>query len=249
MKKSLFLLPLVGGLLLSGCSFEDLMFWKKVKDSDLPENTLREFQGYKLATSVKEGKRYLLGDYRHREDLMRFANGDYHWDGGNFYPFYMGTVAGTTEGAAEFEIKYLNKSAGEFSIQVFAEGKPWHQKYIGVYGAKSTYDNQVMSIALLDDPKQTSYTDPKTGTAVGNRVSGVFTFVEKYEDLPAYAPAAFYEYPEVDPEPVPKFLGSSLITDEDYEKGEADYISIDCKRWEDALSGSKYDLAHFYEKK
>lgn len=248
MKKRLFLLPLVGGLLLSGCSLEDLMFWKKkVKDSDLPANTLREFQGYKLATEVKDGKRYLLGDYRHREDLMRFANGDYHWDSGKSYPFYMGTVAGRVEGAAEFEVKYLNKSAGEFSLQVFADGMPWNQKYVGVYAAKSTYGNQVMSIALLDDPNQTTYKEPNTGSDV--RCSGVFKFYEKYEDMPAYAPAAPFAYPEVDPEPVPKFLGSSLITQEDYDKGEPDYISIDCKKWEDALSPDKYDLGHLYEKK
>ena len=248
MKKHLFLLPLIGGLVLSGCSLEDLMFWKKkVKDSDLPENTLREFQGYKLATSIKDGKRYLLGDYRHREDLMRFASGDYHWDGGQFYPFYMGTVAGTVEGAAEFEVKYTNKKAGEFSLQVFAEGMPWHQKYVGVYAAKSTYDNQVMSIALLDDPAQTTYNDPKEHKDW--RVSGVFKFYETYEGLPAYAPAAPFAYPEVDPEPVPKFLGSSLILQEDFDNGEPDYISIDCKKWEDALSPEKYNLAHFYEKK
>ena len=246
MKKRLFLLPLIGGMLLSGCDFEDLMFWKKPV---FPENTLEEFQGYKIATKLKEGKRYLLGDYRVREDLMRFANGDYHWDSGQFYPFYMGTVAGTTEGAAEFEIKYLDKGAGEFSIQCFAkdESLPWNKKYIGVYAAISTHDNQVMSLALLDDPKQTTYTDPKDHKDW--RVSGTFKFYKEYEGLPAYAPAAPFAYPEVDPEPVPKFLGSSKITQEGWDKGEKDYISMDCKKWEDALSTEKYDLAHFYEKK
>ena len=245
MKKRLFLLPLIGGMLLSGCDFEDLMFWKK---ATLPENTLEEFQGYKVVTKVKEGKRYLLGDYRHREDLMRFAAGDYHRDSKGEYPFYMSTVAGTTEGAAEFEIKYTNKSAGEFSIQVFTKDSsyPWNNKYIGVYAAQSTYGNQVMSLALLDKPDQTSYTDPKSGNSV--KVSGTFTFVKTYEGLNAYAPAAPFAYPDVDPEPVPKFLGSSMITQEDFDKGEPDYISMDCKKWEDALDPNKYDLAHFYEK-
>ena len=33
MKKRLFLLPLIGAFTLAGCSFEDLMFWKKKEDS------------------------------------------------------------------------------------------------------------------------------------------------------------------------------------------------------------------------
>ena len=252
MKKRLFLLPLIGGLLLSGCSVDDLMFWKKkVSDSDLPANTLKEFGGYKIATSIKEGKRYLLGAYSHRGDLMRFISGDYHRDAAGFYPFYMGTVEATTQGAAEVEVKYTNKSKGEFSLQVFCSDTslPWHGKYIGVYAAESSYQNKVMSIALLDDPKQKTYIDPKSNKEVGNKTSGIFQFYDKYEDLPAYGVAAPYEYPEVDPEPVPKFLGSAMVTDQDWENGTPDYASISCVRWEDALSANKFDLAHLYEKK
>lgn len=249
MKKHLFLLPLVGGLLLSGCSIEDLMFWKKSSKVEFPANTLEEFKGYKIATSVKDGGRYLLGDYRHREDLMRFAQGDYHRDSKGEYPFYMSTVAGTTEGAAEFEVKFTNKSKGEFSLQVFCANTslPWNGKYVGAYAAKSSYDNQVMSLALLDSPTQTHYTDPKSGTSY--TCKGIFQFYTVYEDLPAYAPAIPFAYPNIDPEPVPKFLGSSLLSQENFDRGEPDYTSMDCKKWEDALTPDKYDLAHFYEKK
>ena len=249
MKRRSLLLTMVAGLTLTGCSFDDLMFWKKVEDSDLPENTLREFDGYRLATKVKNKKRYLLGDYRHREDLMRFANGDYHRDDKGFYPFYMGTVGGTTEGAAEFEVKFTNIFKGEFSLQCFCEDTrlPWHEKYIGVYAATSSFENSVMSIALLDDPKQTTYEDPKEHKEW--TVSGICKFYKTYEGMPAYAPAIDYEYPGIDLDgPVPKFLGSSMITDEDWGKGKSDYISMDAKRWEDALTPGKYDLGHLYEK-
>lgn len=239
MKKQLLFLPLISGLLLAGCN-------KTVKDSDLPPHTLREFQGYRLATKVQDGKKYLFGDYRHREDLMRFANGDYHRDGAKEYPFYMGTVGGTVKGAAEFQVKFINKSKGEFSLQCFAEGQVWNGKYVGAYAGVSSNDNKVSSIALLDDPKQTEYVDPQFGDTY--KVSGIFKFYETYEGFAAYAPAIPFQYPNLEPEAGAKFFGSSMITQQDWDKGEADYISMDCKRWEEALSNSPYNLAHLYEK-
>ena len=244
MKKQLMLLPFLSALALCGCG--------SVKDSDLPPHTLREFEGYKLVTKVKNGKRYLLGDYRYREDLMRFANGDYHWDSGKSYPFYMGTVAGvgSTKEAAEFELKFTNKSKGEFSLQCFTKDAslPWNKKYVGVYAAMSSNDNKVMSIALLDSPTQKTYIDRDENEWA---VSGIFKFYEKVDDLGAYAPGIPFQYPDVDPsaEHEPKFFGSSMVTEEDWEKGEPDYISMDCKRWEEALRDSRYNLAHLYEKK
>lgn len=252
MKKQLFLLPLLGGLVLTGCQIKignkTIKFFEK-KSSDQnssdtsgfewPANFLPEFQGYKIATEVKDGGRYLLGVYRTREDLIRFANGDYHRDGNNFFPFYMGTVAGTTQGAAEIEVKM--KSADEFTMQVFAEGQVWHQKYIGVYAASSSFGNSVMSIALLDTPDQTSYVDPKDHKTW--TVSSTFKYYTTYNETMAYAPAAPFQYPDIDEEKVPKFLGTGHASEG------ADYTSMDCKSYEVALDAESYDLAHLYEKK
>ena len=241
MKKQLFLLPLLAGLALGGCS----LFGGGDNEEKLPSHFLNEFQGYKLAKSVKDGGRYLLGVYRYQEDWIRFADGEWHTDEKGYYPFYMSTVKGTVEGAAEIEVKMI--SDDEFTMQVFAEGKHWHQKYIGVYAAKSSYDNDVMSIALIDDPAQETYTDPKSGSTFS--FSTTFKFYTKYNGDVVYAPAAPFMYPDVDPEPVPKFLGTGHISETDKEAGKEDYTSIDCKSYEVALDYISYDLAHLYEKK
>ena len=255
MKKQLFLLPLLGGLLLTGCKFTIgnktfYLFEKKPADSEnegekeaLPENFCEEFRGYKIARTVKDGGKYLLGVYRKNENLMRFANGDYHRDSKGYYPFYMGTVAGNEEDvmskAAQIEVKFVGED--EFTMQMFCEGQVWHQKYIGVYAASSSYGNSVMSIALLDDPNQTSYTDPKNGNTF--TPSSHFKFYTEYNDTIAYAPAAPFQYPDVDEEKVPKFIGTGHANEG------ADYTSMDCKSYETALEYESYDLAHLYEKK
>ena len=248
MKKQLFLLPLLGGLVLSGCTIKIgnktiKLFEKKGSGESVewPDNWCAEFQGYKIATEVKEGVRYLLGNYRVREDIMRFANGDYHRDDKGYYPFYMGTVAKTVEGAAEIEIKFTNKEEGEFSMQMFCRGQVWHQKYIGVYAAESSFGNQVMSIALLDSPDQTSYTDPKSNKTY--TPSGVFKFYKEFDGMMAYAPAAPFQYPDRDEEKVPKFFGTGHASEGD------DFTSMDCKSYETALLADDYDLSHLYEKK
>ncbi len=259
MKKQLFLLPLLGGLLLTGCKItignkSIYFFEKKGKEQEqenkedegekLPDNFCEEFRGYKIARNVEDGGRYLLGVYRQKEDLMRFANGDYHRDSKGYYPFYMGTVAGNEDGvmtkAAEIEVKFVNDN--EFTMQVFAEGQVWHQKYIGVYAASSSFGNSVMSIALLDSPDQTSYTDPKSSKTYQNPTSH-FRYYEKYNDVLAYAPAAPFQYPDVDEELVPKFIGTGHASEG------ADYTSMDCKSYETALDYESYDLAHLYVKK
>ena len=213
-------------------------------EEELPSNFLKEFKGYKLAREVKDGGRYLLGVYRQKEDLMRFANGDYHRDSRGYYPFYMATVAGNEEDvmskAAEFEVKFVGND--EFTIQVFCEGQVWHQKYVGVYAASSSYGNQVTSIALLDSPDQTSYTNPKDNKTFTDLTSH-FKFFSEFNEVKAYAPAALYQYPEVDEEKVPKFMGTGHANEG------TDYTSIDCKSYEAALDYESYDLAHFYEKK
>ena len=254
MKKQLFLLPLLGGLLLTGCKitigkktfyiFEKKPSGNEEQLEELPENFVDEFRGYKLARNVEDGGRYILGVYRQRENLMRFANGDYHRDSKGYYPFYMGTVAANETDAmskaAEFVVKFVGDN--EFTMQVFAEGQVWHEKYVGVYAASSSFGNSVMSIALLDSPEQTSYKDPKSGKTYTDLTSH-FVYYDKYNGTVAYAPAAPYKYPEVDEELVPKFLGTGHASEGD------DYTSMDCKSFETALDYESYDLAHLYQKK
>lgn len=245
MKKRLFLLPLAAGLVMSGCSIEDLMFWKK-KGVDLPSNFLQEFGGYKLATSIKDGGRYLLGDYRVKYDLIIFASGDYHRNSEGYYPWYMGANAGgTVEGAAEVEVKFLSKD--EFSLQVFAEGKPWHQKYIGIYAAQAA-KNKVCSVGLFDSPTQREYTDPKKGERYTD-VTGKFKWFETYDDKAVYAPGFMFQYPGIDAEAVPKFLGTPYETQQNLDQGKEEFRSFSCESYEKALDYSVFDLAHLYEKK
>lgn len=255
MKKRLFLIPLIGGFLLSGCTIK--LFGKTIKlfekdekqqnnkdkDKDnTPEETStdpvikEEFGDYKLVKSPEPGKKYILANYRHDADYMMFFNGDYHRDGDEFYPFYMGGTEEVDE-SAEVEIESLGDD-GSFAIKVScAESLPWNGKYIGVYSATSSFSNPVMSIALLDSPDQTEYVDPKSDLET-NPTNGTFKFYDEIEGLKVYAPAAMYQNEELDAEPVPKFIGT---------KGE--YVSFDCKSVDDALDGTQYDIAHFYEHK
>ena len=251
MKKRLLLLPLLAGLTLAGCEFtiggnKITIGGKKDKNGEIQKNPyiMNEFQDYKLAKEVKDGQRYLLGVYRQKENLMRFVNGKMHEDNNGSYPYYMGTISGTTNGAAEIE---AHVSGSTFSLQVHAPGEVWDGKYIGVYPATSSFNNSVMSIALLDDPDQTLYTPLNGGSQVGT--SGKFTYYESYDGREAYAPAILFKYPGLDEEKVPKFLGTGHVSDIDLEKGEDDYISVDCKSYEIALDPEAYDLAHLYVKK
>ena len=266
MKKRLFLVPLLGGFLLASCSMSDLMFWKKNNEPEQeekkeeykpdpvpPEDTTdhspvlkEEFGDYKLAKSVEEGKRYVLGVYRHETDVMRFFSGDYHRDEKGSYPYYLGTLAeDETTGAAEIEIKFKEGSTTEFSMQVFTTDTelPWNGKYIGVYSAKGT-SNDVMSVAVLDSPDQTEYYQPGSSTLT-NPTNGYWKFhttlkdKQKDEDRTVYTPGADYKHTELgDTEAVPKLLGT---------RGK--YVSMDCQTYETAIDGIEYDLAHLYEHK
>lgn len=260
MKKRLFLLPLIGGFLLTGCELQ--LFGKTIKlfekdntqqkendktnnnsssdtdDEVLDENpVLKEsFKGHKLVKSIENGKKYKLGVYKHNNDVMRFFNGDYHRDSGQFYPFYLGMGdEDDIECAAEVEINFVSDS--EFTMKVSCdESLPWNGKYIGVYSSEGT-SNKVISYALLDTPDQTEYIDPYRDEAISSIPSALFKFYPTYGEKTCYAIAADYQHPDVDDAPNAKFMGTG-----------PKYKSIDCNMNPDAaMEGFSYDLAHFYE--
>ena len=250
MKKRLLMLPMMAGLLLSGCKFtifgKTITLFESASDtpSDLPENFKVEYEGYKMATKLKDGGQYVLGVYRINENLMRFADGNYHSDKNGQYSFYLGTTT-DVEQAAIVEATSLGND--EFSLKMIARGTPWHNKYIAVYHATSSYGNDVMSIAPLDELDQTTFTvtNKKSTSQVTAETQTHFKYYETYEDMPAYSVAAMYLHTGVDEEAVPKFIG----TGHNQGEGEADYTSMDCKSYDVALSLEAYDLAHLYEKK
>ena len=253
MRKRLFLLPIMAGLALTGCDFNFFgLFGGGDKSAQalqqLIDNgaALKEFKGYEVATKVEDGGEYLLGVYRKNEDLIRFANGDYHKDAAGTYPFYMATVSATTEGAAKVTVKFQSKD--KFSLQVSCPGKPWDGKYIGLYPTKAT-KNFVTSLALLDDPNQKVYTtipNHQNPTAEQKNCYGLFTWFDYCEGSPVCAPGITMQHPDVDEEPVPKFFGTGHDADA---ATKGDYTSIDAKSWEAAIDNEAYDLMHLYKKK
>jgi len=275
MNKRLFLLPLLAGFALSGCTInlfgqeiaigeDDSSSSVKPKPTPTPTPTptpsggdeeedhtprlMEEFGDYKLAKEIHEGD-YILGAYRWNEEIMRFANGDYHRDANGYYPFYMGTVGGTTEGAATVHVHFVNDD--EFTMQLSCDASlPWNNKYIGVYAAESSFGNYVMSVGLLDDPYQEEYTDPKSGKVYKDKQApkGIWKYYEELNDQKVYAPAAMYLYEDIDSEAVPKFLGTGHKSKQSLQR-EDDYTSFDCKSYEIATDGIQYDLAHLYELK
>jgi len=252
MKKKLLVLPVLAGLMLTGCKITLFgktfyLFEKKPEEEEKQKQTTdhlkMEFGDYKLATSVKDGGRYLLGVYRTREKIMRFANGYKHEDEKGDYPFYMETVENTTEGAAEVEVKMLNNK--EFTLQVFAEGTPWHEKYIGIYCATSSYKNKVCSIAMLDSYDQTEYSYTSgSGSGTAAEITGKFQYVKEFENFLTYAPAACAKFDFLqDIDVLPKFMGTGHANEGD------DYTSIDSRNAYAAIDAGTYDLAHLYEHK
>ena len=251
MKKRLLLIPLFAGLVLSGCGKDEPKGDEPVGGDELPpEDTTdhspvlkEEFGDYQLAKELKDHGRYILGVYRHEDDIMRFFSGDYHRDAKGHYPFYMGTLQNFDdyEGAAEIEVIFQNET--EFVMQVHAPGMVWDEKYIGVYSAFSSSENAVMSVAAMDSIDQEEYFVPDSEgnptTKQTDKPSAIFKFHSVENDVGIYAPAADYMYTELgDKEATPKYLGTA-----------GDFVSIDCKQADIALDGVEYDLAHLYELK
>lgn len=256
MKKRLFLLPVLAGLALTGCDFDFFGLFGGDKSEQALQQlvdsgaALKDYKGYTIATKVKDGGEYLMGVYRKNEDLIRFANGDYHRDSNGFYPFYMATVGATTEGAATVKVKFHTDK--KFSLQLSCPGQPWDGKYVGFYPAKAS-KNWVSSVALLEDPTQKVFDTIPYKDKDGQHASeqkncyGLFTWFDYCEGMPVCAPGITYQHPELDEEQVPKFMGTGHNAN--VSKGEDDYSSIDAKNWEAATDNEAYDLMHLYEKK
>lgn len=271
MKKRLLLIPLISAFALSGCDFMDTVKgWfspktddkstpdgKKDKggDDDIPELIIddtpkvkEEYNGYRLAKEIQEGKRYLLGAYRHNSDTMRFFNGDYHRDGQGFYPYYLGTDENSVETAAQIEIHFVDGSTTDFYIQVFTPDdttKVYNEKYLGIYTGTTDRENIVTSIALLDSPDQTTYHDPKKDTDHDD-VCSTFTFIKKYtketaegnKEVDMNAPCMWFtKAGDLSQNLI--FMGTTINSN--------NYTSFDTQSVETASNGAAYDLAHFYE--
>ena len=248
MKKRLLWVPVFASLVLTGCEFT--IFGKTIRIGEpdtleLPENFKQEIDGYKMATKLKDGGEYILGVYRINEDIMRFADGNYHSDKNGQYSFYLGTSTDISEAATVVATSLGN---GEFSLQMItSKGRPWNNKYIGVYSAESSYSNKVMSIAPLDELDQTTFTvtNKKSTSQVTAKTQTHFKYYETLDGMPAYTVGAMYLHEGVDEEEVVKFIG----TGHNQSDTEPEYTSMDCKSYEVALSLDAYDLAHLYEKK
>lgn len=190
-----------------------------------------------------EGEKYFFGFYKPSTNKLMLANGKYHSDSKGSYPFYMATVetdAETTE-AASFEISKLSGGT-EFTIKVTCPNdttRPWHNKYMSIYSASSSYDNAVMSLAAVDninekfDTLDTSAVPKPTGNLVD--VNGKFEFVTTTETA--------------------VFNGVGIVAKHSSEDNErlwtfgckyTDYVSIDCSNEDKALSND-YSVAHFYK--
>lgn len=281
MKKRLLLIPLISAFALSGCDFMDTVKgWFSPKsedktpsgkkesgdDSDIPELVVdhtpqikETYGGYKLARTLQEGKRYILGAYRHKSDTMRFFNGDYHRDSAGYYPYYLGTVEDSTDGAAQVEIEFVGSSTTEYNIKVVeipGDGeKPYLNKYLGIYTGLTDRDNLVTSLAALANASDTTYTDPVKGTEHDD-VKTTFTFTEKYnqttetgtKEVDVYAPCMSFarktmtgSQGSVEGDAVERlvFIGTVINSN--------NYTSFDTQFVETATDGGAYDLVHFYE--
>ena len=276
MKKKLFLLPLIGGFLLAGCQIKigDKVIniggggkdkdtstdgGNKEEEPELP-TIMREYGDYKLAETIEDGGRYLLGNFRRSGDHageMRFFNGSYHKDpskpaGKQDFSFYLGTdaaVDGDTSFAAEIEVKMLEN--GEFNMLVHAPGKVWDNCYIGVYPGKGI-SRHVISTARLTSPNQKTFTvvdgngkqfDDEMKYEYEVTPEELFTSFKFFSDYTVdgeakevKAPGIEYQYVENDEEePLPKLFGTA-----------DNYVSLDMKSAPDAVDPNIYDLAHFY---
>ena len=224
-KLSILALAMVGSACLASCGVE--------VPKDIPGP--HEFQGYKMVGEVKDGKRYLLAFYNPGEDYIRFISGKQHEDSKGKYPYYMGTVAGTVQGAAEVEIHYTDKT--HFTMKVITDNEDWSNKYIGVYPATSAYSNEVLSIYAGSSVGEAHETDDCWYE---------YEFCQTFAGVNIYSVVLNVADIRFEDEPSPKMFGAGITTDKAGNVEE--YISMDCTRADNAIDPETYHIAHFFEK-
>lgn len=202
-----------------------------------------EYQGYKRVGKPEEGHEYILGYYETTTQKVKFCDGNYHEDGGKYYPFYMGTTDVISDDLAKFEVTYLEDNV-HFNISVTASGvakdggeKPWNGKYFSVYEASSSFDNDVLSIAPVTDLSK-PYKDEisPTHTDTEYKVYGDFEYIENYGDLAIFNTIGI-KIAKEDQDPRVGIFGCVF----------AKYISLNCSDI-DKTFNDDFAAAYFFEK-
>lgn len=232
MKKRFLLLSLValGTVGLSGCG-------DKEEEVDyLSQVVPQEFKGHKLVGKPVDGKSYYFGFYNRTIDVMRFISGDYHSDSKGKYPFYIATVEDTLTGAATVTVNYVDDEHFTIKVNTEDEDLPWHNKYMSLYSAVSSYSNYVWSLAPVEN--FTDQYETKDGDLVD--VIGNFQYIESFEDFGICGVGMMIQddREEVAEEyEIPRVLG-----------GGDEYISLDCSHFDKLnIEEQPYGIAHFYE--
>ena len=238
MNKRILLLPLLSGLVLTGCDFFKKDSGKKdpinnvVVDPPKDIPLMEEYGDYKMASSVVAGREYLLGSKRTQglhDGEVRFFNGNYHIgddeeDEKSYnkrYSHYLGTTkAENNDLSFAARLEAVDAGNGEFSFIVHTtdESLPWNNKYLGVYPSKAT-KNYVLSFCLLDTPDSKTFIsvdDNKYASSDGelevtsNTVFSKFKFYTTYQDERPIKTIGFeYLYDDAgDTEEVAKFFGT-----------------------------------------
>ena len=277
MKKRMLLLPLLSGLVLSGCTFtlfgQEITLGKKeskggsgtqipdtptVTPKDIP--LMEEYGNYKLADSITAGKRYLLGLKRLTGEAhvneVRFFNGNYHVateeDGakaGHRYSYYLGTNK-AENGNLEFAAELEAEASdveGEFYFKVHTTESNPWNNKYLALYTAKAISRNTISFIPLDSVTQTS------ATAIDDDKNPA-----SYEVTPTGGFITkfkmFTSYEDDRPCKAPGFMLKYTAAGDTepvakFFGSSGDYVSIDCQTYETALDPDNYDLAHLYEAK
>ena len=248
MKKSLILLPLLAALALVGCGKEEAggnnnggnSDDTEVDDGFIDKLGPDQVGVFKRVDEPELGKSYVFGYYDYNSEELRLANGKYHSDSKGFYPYYMATEQTTEDSDELARFTLEDGGTGKYMVKVSCADteKPWHNKYMSIYSATSSYDNLVFSIAPVDDVDGQYQPLDKQLNPNGDPVDviGRFDFVKDDEvsHLSTIGISVTHAQ-EVDAD-IFRTFGCAY----------GSYVSIDCSSIDKAI-GDDYSVAHFYE--
>ena len=245
MKKRLLILPLLAFATgaLAGCEKED----PKPKPTPTPTPTPtpdpvpidydcklppEDCFGHKRITQApEEGKEYYFGIYKKSSQTWMFINGEPHSDSNGVYPYYMSetTVAAEADFSkvAKVKVTYVAESTTKFNLQILKDGTTNDQKYISVYEANSSHNNNVMSV--------------HAATEIGEKFESKdcyydFEWITKFENYNFNTVAIKTTDARVqETEPTPKFFGTADA-----------FISMDCAHPDKVLE-DEYNVGYLYE--